>query len=233
MADCFKLKADFAPLTVLKFLTDKWEQLEIQLNDTLNKAPNYFENAPIIIDVLTLNRPKEGLPLAKISALLKEKGLRPVGVRGLADNEQVIAKECGLAIMNRASKSVPETKTDMHSSENNTKTASGNTLIIEKSIRSGSRIYNKDGDIIVLGSVNPGSEVVASGHIHVHGSVQGRAVAGAHGNEKTHIFCKSLKAELVSIAGYYAVDKVLKSPKKPASMFHIYLHDKNVIVETI
>src|SRR3990167_8976055 len=106
MADCFKLKADFAPLTVLKFLTDKWEQLEIQLNDTLNKAPNYFENAPIIIDVLTLNRPKEGLPLAKISALLKEKGLRPVGVRGLADNEQVIAKECGLAIMNRASKSV-------------------------------------------------------------------------------------------------------------------------------
>jgi len=234
MADCFKLKADFAPLTVLKFLTDKWDQLESQLESTLSKAPNYFDNAPIILDVLTLDRPHEGLALEKIAHVLEEKGLHPVGVRGLADNELTIAKRCGLAVMNRQQKPAPDVKKETPPPEVKqpvTQAQPGSTVVVEKSIRSGNQIYNKHGDIIVLGSVNPGSEVVAAGNIHVHGSIQGRAVAGAHGNENAHIFCKTLKAELVSIAGFYAVDKVIKPPKKAASMIHVYLKESNVIVE--
>ena len=70
-------------------------------------------------------------------------------------------------------------------------------------MRSGQTVHNATGDIVVLGSVAWGAEVVASGSIHIYGVLRGRALAGATGNTKARIFCRKLEAELLAIAGYY------------------------------
>ena len=59
------------------------------------------------------------------------------------------------------------------------------------------------GDITVLGSVSSGAELVAAGSIHIYGTLRGRAMAGAMGNEKARIFCSRYEAELIAIDGYY------------------------------
>ena len=60
------------------------------------------------------------------------------------------------------------------------------------------------GDITVLGSVSSGAEVVAAGSIHVYGTLRGRAMAGAMGNNgKARVFCSRNEAELIAIDGYY------------------------------
>ncbi|RUX13770.1 septum formation inhibitor MinC, partial [Mesorhizobium sp. M7A.F.Ca.CA.002.14.1.2] len=59
--------------------------------------------------------------------------------------------------------------------------ASG-TLMIKAPIRSGQAIVHPHGDVIVLGSVASGSEIIAAGSIHVYGTLRGRASAGALGN---------------------------------------------------
>lgn len=77
------------------------------------------------------------------------------------------------------------------------------TKTIYRPIRSGQRVYAKDGDLIVLAPVNAGAEVVADGNIHIYGPLRGRALAGAHGDLEARIFCQSMSAELVAIAGCY------------------------------
>lgn len=77
------------------------------------------------------------------------------------------------------------------------------TLIIEKPVRSGQSIVHLTGDVIVIGSVASGSEVVSSGSIHIYGALRGRAIAGSAGNKAARIFTSELKAELVAINGLY------------------------------
>jgi septum site-determining protein MinC len=54
------------------------------------------------------------------------------------------------------------------------------TLLVRRTLRSGQRVrYN--GNVVVLGDVNPGAEIVAAGDIVVMGTLRGVAHAGATG----------------------------------------------------
>lgn len=77
------------------------------------------------------------------------------------------------------------------------------SLVVDTPVRSGQTVYHSNGDVVVIGSVAWGAEIVASGSIHIYGVLRGRALAGATGNTKARIFCRKLEAELLAIAGYY------------------------------
>jgi len=77
------------------------------------------------------------------------------------------------------------------------------SLLVENPVRSGQTIYHPYGDVVVLGSVGSGAEIVAGGSIHIYGALRGRAMAGANGNAKARIFCRKIEAELLAIGGYY------------------------------
>ncbi|MBJ7417465.1 MAG: septum site-determining protein MinC, partial [Niveispirillum sp.] len=80
-------------------------------------------------------------------------------------------------------------------------------MVIAENVRSGRQIYAPGGDLVVIGSVSPGAELLADGSIHVYGALRGRALAGVSGDQGARIFCQSLDAELVSIAGLYRVSE--------------------------
>lgn len=92
-------------------------------------------------------------------------------------------------------------------------------------LRTGQCLVQEQGDIILNAGMNSGSEVIASGNIHIYGNARGRVIAGAGGYTSARIFCHSLEAELISIAGTYCVaDDIPKDMiKKPV---HIYLNNK-------
>jgi septum site-determining protein MinC len=77
------------------------------------------------------------------------------------------------------------------------------TMVIDKPIRSGQKIYARGADLVVLAMVNQGAEVVADGNIHVYAPLRGKAMAGARGNVSARIFSLCLEPELISIAGVY------------------------------
>jgi septum site-determining protein MinC len=85
------------------------------------------------------------------------------------------------------------------------------SLLIETPIRSGQAVINPDGDVIVLGSVASGAEVIAAGSIHVYGTLRGRALAGAYGNESARVFCRRYEAELIAIGEYYKAIEGIES----------------------
>ena len=77
--------------------------------------------------------------------------------------------------------------------------------MINRPLRSGQRIYARDTDLIVIGMVSQGAEVIADGNIHVYGPLRGKAMAGARGDATARIFTTQLDPELVAIAGVYRV----------------------------
>lgn len=89
--------------------------------------------------------------------------------------------------------------------------AKARTRVVTEPIRSGQQVYARDGDLIVLGAVNAGGEILADGNIHVYGALRGKAIAGAAGDKDARLFCQRFDPELVSIAGLFRVADQLES----------------------
>ena len=82
-------------------------------------------------------------------------------------------------------------------------------MIVTQQVRAGQQISAPHGDLIVLASVNAGSELFAAGNIHVYGALRGRALAGIYGNTNARIFTLQGNPELLAIAGEYVVNEEL------------------------
>jgi septum site-determining protein MinC len=226
----FQLKADFFPMTILKLASGNIEDITAQLTDTIDKAPKYLVNAPIIIDIYDITNNRH-LDLPQICKLLRKNKIMPVGIRGLDESDKALAITNGLVLMKGGQSPSLADGGVNRVNKNNAKAVP--TQIIHKPVRSGSQIYAKDTDIIVLSSVNPGAEIIADGNIHVYGALKGRALAGASGNENARIFCKSLDSELISIAGQYLVNKKAKPAKSSKPIIQIYLQQDQLQIESI
>lgn len=90
---------------------------------------------------------------------------------------------------------------------------SSSALVITKPLRSGQRVYARHSDLVVIGMVSQGAEVIADGNVHVYGPLRGKAMAGARGDTSARIFTTHLDAELLAVAGVYRVveDKLDRS----------------------
>lgn len=139
-----------------------------------------------------------------------------------AESEQVEVQQEQPASSKAQTTEAPQTK-EIKSQE---------TRIIYQPVRSGQQVYAQNGDLIVLAQVSAGAEILADGNIHVYGPLRGRALAGVKGNTKARIFCHSLEAELVSIAGQYKISEDLQNGlwKKAAQ---IHLEDKTLTVKAL
>lgn len=82
---------------------------------------------------------------------------------------------------------------------------SSSALVITKPLRSGQRVYARHSDLVVIGMVSQGAEVIADGNVHVYGPLRGKAMAGARGDTSARIFTTHMDAELLAVAGVYRV----------------------------
>ena len=82
----------------------------------------------------------------------------------------------------------------------------GNCLFVERTLRSGKSVQF-EGHVVVMGDVNPGAEIIATGNIIVLGSFRGVAHAGATGDRKAIVSAYHLAPTQLRIA-----DLVTRAP---------------------
>ena len=95
------------------------------------------------------------------------------------------------------------------------------TMVVDKPLRSGQKVYARGADLVVLAPVNQGAEIAADGNIHVYAPLRGKAMAGARGNVQARIFSICMEPELISIAGVYRTSENPFPPQvqgKPAQV---------------
>jgi septum site-determining protein MinC len=229
--EAFKLKASLFTLTTFHLFNADPVLLQQQLKPLIQQTPQFFQQLPIILELSSLKlSPDQRIDFPAIISCLRRYGLIPVGIRGGNAEQQTFAMQAGLAILSNI-------KLD-----NSTETASkasplprSTAKIITQPVRSGQQIYAKNSDLIVLTSVSPGAELLADGNIHVYGRLKGRALAGVTGMQNTHIFCKTLEAELIAIAGHYWLSEDLQDLQQTLSKgsVHISLHEERLQIKSL
>jgi septum site-determining protein MinC len=215
---CLKLKGSLLPMTVLELAYYDEGKITQELQAKTAQAPGFFENLPVVIDLEKLTEEDE-VPFETLIQQCQSFSIKIVGIRGGLDKHQAAAREAGLGILAKQKEKSPETpepevreivKTEIETVEvvkTVVQHAHQKSKIVHTPIRSGQQVYAADGDLIVLASVSAGAEILADGNIHVYGALRGRALAGVKGDTSARIFCHSLEAELVSVAGQYKISE--------------------------
>jgi septum site-determining protein MinC len=178
----------------------------LDLDAAIDRSSGFFVGRPAVLDLANST-----LGAADIKQLIKELEARNIRIMGI---EGADSAEIGPGLPPVLTSGRPASGREMvHPPAPETKEQPvpppkapeppPSSLLVETPVRSGQTIYNLNGDVVVLGSVGSGAEIVAGGSIHIYGALRGRALAGANGNAKARIFCRKIEAELLAIGGYY------------------------------
>lgn len=206
----FTFKGGMLPMTVMELTSADPERIREQLAGKMNQAPAFFQHTPVVLSVERLDEPH--LSLERICAVCRTHKLLPVAVRGGSDPVRQSAWALGLGWFPPLEASRPrplesvavDAELPQVDEEDVTEMLPGGVgRIYRGTVRSGQQVSAPEGDLVVVGAVNAGAEVLAGGSVHVYGPLRGRALAGIHGNPLASIFCRELRAELLSVAGNY------------------------------
>ena len=101
------------------------------------------------------------------------------------------------------------------------------TLYHRGTLRGGQALHNL-GNIVVIGDVNPGAELIASGDILVFGSMRGVAHAGAQGDASARVIALELAPTQLRIATVIAADA--GDPRKTSVPEQAYIDNGRIVV---
>lgn len=205
--ELFQIRGHLQTLIALRLIEPADERFFWVLQKALARSPDFFRHAPVVLDA----GPVAGRPplnLAEFARRLRQQHLVPVGLQNGDEAWSQMAVNAGLALMpaGRPTKlAAPEPAPEPAPVERPARQS--RTVVVDEPVRAGQQIYAEGGDLIALAPVSPGGEVLADGNIHVYSHLRGRAHAGVDGDAGARIFCNSLEAQLVSIAGIYVVNE--------------------------
>lgn len=192
-----------------------------EMDAWLERSPGFFLGRPVVLDLSILRPGKQGV--ADLLKELAERNIKVMGIEGAEPSWLDFAMP-PLLLSGRQSgitdvlgKDLPAEPAESDASSDAAAPQASkptpavvkhaehpNSLLLDSSIRSGQCIVHPEGDVIIVGSVASGAEVIAGGSIHIYGTLRGRAIAGSR-DSRARIFCRKLEAELLSIDGLYMV----------------------------
>ncbi len=222
----FELRAGMQLLTSVHLLDTDLDAFASHLEETVRKAPALFGNAPVILDLQAI---AEAVPdLKGIRRLLESAAMVPVAVRSGSERQKAAARAAGWALLPEG-RPVPRQKGPTAAGA--TEEPRAGVTVLTRPVRSGQQIYAR-GDLVVSAQVSAGAEVVADGCIHVYSPLRGRAIAGARGDTEARIFCQSLHAELVCIAGRYRTLENVETTLLGCPC-QVSLHEERIVIEPL
>ncbi|PZX14431.1 septum site-determining protein MinC [Palleronia aestuarii] len=234
----FQIRGRFFTAVALRLDTGMDDAFFTALDAHISQIPAFFEDAPMVLD---LEKVAGTLPKAELVRLidgLKNRGLSVFGVQNGTEEQAAVARAAGLIPMpggrevpleRTARKSDPAPKPAPAEPEPE---AAPTTRLITEPVRSGQRIFNDRGDLIVVASVSAGAELIAEGSIHIYGRLRGRALAGVNGDTNARIFCQSLDAELLAISGLYKTSESMSTDLLNERV-QVFLRDEMLCIEKL
>ena len=149
-----------------------WDDLLDGLRQQLGQGSSFFSGAQIIVDVGERALSEE--QVGALLTLMQEHGLRPESLASMTRESRTAARTAGLTAR-------PLTRSVAESEDR------GEAIFTWRTVRSG-QVVRHHGHITVLGDVNAGAEIIATGNVVVFGRLRGTVHAGAMG-DRTAVIC--------------------------------------------
>ena len=189
-----RIRANRYSVMTLEWPKDS-EPLEPWLKEQCEKAPALMQEIAIVLKPSSEHESDE---IQAAVEVLDQLGIGLIGLTG-DSRHRAVADDLGLAWLSPNNVTVDPQSNIEQVANPPRETA----LVVEGPIRSGVQVYAKDRDLVVIGQVSEGAEIMADGHVHVYGRCRGRVAAGVSGQANAEIFCLTFEPELVSLAGTY------------------------------
>ena len=189
-----RIRANRYSVMTLEWPKDS-EPLEQWLKEQCEKAPALMQEIAIVLKPSSEHESDE---IQAAVEVLDQLGIGLIGLTG-DSRHRAVADDMGLAWLSPNNVTVDPQSNNEQVANPPRETA----LVVEGPIRSGVQVYAKDRDLVVIGQVSEGAEIMADGHVHVYGRCRGRVAAGVSGQANAEIFCLTFESELVSLAGTY------------------------------
>lgn len=209
-----EFKGRMLSLTRVRILDADLAAIEAQLASFMRSLGEAGTGLPVVVDA------DQQLDLKPVLMLMRAAGLQPIAA--LDGALAFAARAAGLAVLSmdlvseNAARAAAELSPPAPVEAPPAPPAAGAesprrpARVITDPIRSGQQIYAEGADLIVMSTVSPGAELIADGCVHVYGPLRGRAIAGARGDGQARVFCRRMEAELLAVAGIYAVADQMK-----------------------
>lgn len=219
-----EFKGRMLSLTRARILDPDLNAISTQLQEFARQMPQAVRGMPVVLEA------DSALPLEDVVAAMRGVGMQPLGV---ADGPLAAsAAACGLPVLpadnSQRARSAPAVVEAAPAAPPARRTA----RIVTEPVRSGQQIYAAESDLIVLNTVSAGAEIAADGCVHVYGVLRGRAIAGARGDTGARIFCRRFEAELVAVAGVYAVAEQMQGELRKQAV-QVWLADGKLRIEKL
>lgn len=174
---------------------DVLETLEVQLGEN----PAFFRGGRIALDVR--DRILDQRQIEEARSLVARHQVEMWALMGSQDATRRAAREAGLVVD-------VDTCREPEAEDEPLERRSAEAVVVRRTLRSGQTLRHP-GDVVVIGDVNPGAEIVAGGDIVVWGRVRGLVHAGALGSEDAVICALDLAPTQLRIGG-----RIARSPEE-------------------
>jgi septum site-determining protein MinC len=221
-------------LLQLRLRSTEPQAIHDELVARMASAPQVFQNTGVSLDLSALPGAADATALAGVVDAIRRAGLFTIGIAEGSSDSARIAGALGLPVLGGfrqlsrpPGQPLPTPTRDIPFTAvapapevvapppveaavpAATPPASEPALVHEGTVRSGQRVYARHRDLVVLGTVGAGAELMADGCVHVYGSLRGRVLAGVRGDVTARVFCQDFHAELVAINGVFRVFETL------------------------
>lgn len=185
----------------------EWSELQSALLSHIQERAAFFQGARVALDVG--NQILHAAELGNLRDQLSGMGISLWAILSNSPTTEQTAQVLGLA-----------TKIFTPRPDRTIKPASAvhpdgeAAIFVHRTLRSGMRI-SFQGDVVVMGDVNPGAEIIASGSIIVWGRLKGTVHAGAEGDEKAVVCALDLHPTQLRIGSVVSVTPEKKGKVQP------------------
>lgn len=176
--------------------TEEWLAITSDLASRIDQQSSFFAGARITVDLGERPVPKH--ELGSLKALLERRGLTLWVV--LSDSQTTLDAAQALDLKTSTANPVPGREAS-EGTETSPEEDSTPGVLIRRTLRSG-RTVHSNGHVVILGDVNPGAEIIATGDVIVWGKLRGNVHAGADGDESAIVCALDMNPNQLRIGRY-------------------------------
>ena len=183
-----------------------WEDAQADLIRHISEKENFFKGAKIALEVG--NHVLNTSTMLRLRDQLSERGITLWAVLSNSPLTEETSKTLGLLTR------LPMGRAESGPKPIDTVLAGEHAVLVQRTLRSGFQVTYQ-GHVVVIGDVNPGAEIIASGSVVVWGRLRGVVHAGAEGEEKATVCALDLSPTQLRIASLVAVTPARKGKSQP------------------
>jgi len=198
----------------------KWDEVHQALLTHLDQQAEFLRGARLALDVG--NHILKAAEMGNLRSEISERGISLWAVLSNSPTTESTAQTLGLATK------LSKPTTDRNKQKLDTTLHEGEEgILVHRTLRSGYSL-TYPGHVTVLGDINPGAEVIASGNILVWGRLRGLVHAGAEGDRGALVCALDISPTQLRIAGQIARLEKRRGKSQPEMA---RLQDDEVIIE--